>query len=362
MTSALKDRLAQALSEREAAGLLRRVPPPLTGQIDFCSNDYLGYARDIEVTSKTGGATGSRLISGNSELAEEVEAMLARFHRAEAALLFPSGYAANIGLLPAVATRHDTIIYDKLLHASLRDGIQLSRARALGFAHNNLDELQAKLVQATGQVFVVVESVYSMDGDVAPLAQLLPMVEAAGAHLIIDEAHGTGVLGPAGEGLVNALGLEDRVFARIHTFGKAIGSHGAVVLGSTLLREYLVNFARSFIYATALSEHTLAHIQAAYARMANGIDVQRLQDIIHYFLQACPPALRARLIPSTTPVQAVLCSGNAAVHQLAERLEAAGLAVLPIRYPTVPMGGERLRVCLHAYNTKEEVDLLIKKI
>ncbi|PSR10770.1 MAG: 8-amino-7-oxononanoate synthase [Bacteroidetes bacterium] len=349
------------LAARRAAHLLRQLPPPLTGQVDFCSNDYLGFARSNSAAAAAGrvGATGSRLISGNSPLAEQLESELAAYHHAEAALLFTSGYAANLGLLQAVTERQDTLIYDKLVHASLRDGILLTRARALGFAHNDVADLQKKLAAASGRVLVVVESVYSMDGDVAPLRAIAAACQAAGAALLVDEAHGTGVCGDRGEGLVVAEGLQDQVWARVHTFGKAIGSHGAAVVGSRLLRDYLLNFARSFIYSTALPDHTLAVIQQAYQQLPTGVAIRQLHERIAYFQQQCSPAVRARLLPGNTPIQAFLCPGNAPVMALAQELQRANMAVLPIRHPTVPAGQERLRICLHAYNTEAEIDQLL---
>lgn len=359
--SSFLHKMQAALQARQAQGLLRQLPAPIGERIDFCSNDYLGFARNLRVHAPTsGGATGSRLISGNSELAEALEQQIATFHSAEAALLFPSGYTANIGLLPAVAGRGDTIVYDKLLHASLRDGIRLSQAKARGFAHNDLTDLVKKLKSTEGQVFVVVESVYSMDGDQAPLAEMVAICQQHDALLIVDEAHGTGVIGQRGEGLVGALGLENQVWARVHTFGKAIGSHGAAIIGSRLLKSYLLNFARSFIYATALPTHTLLSIKAAYESLANGTEVARLQDRVRYFLANCPTHLKGAFIPSTTPIQAVICPGNTEVMQLASHLQENNFAILPIRYPTVPQGEERLRICLHSFNTNEEIDKLLK--
>lgn len=355
-------KLNQQLSGRKLAQLYRQLPTPLDGLTDFCSNDYLGYAR-LKVDDsdeKMGGATGSRLISGNSRLAEAVEDQLALFHQADAALLFGSGYAANIGLLSAVVRRKDTIVYDKLLHASLRDGITLSRARALGFAHNDLNDLQQKLKAASGNIFVVVESIYSMDGDVAPLAKIAELCQQADAALIVDEAHSTGVLGEKGEGLVVAEGLQAQVFARVHTFGKAIGSHGAIVAGSQILKDYLINFARSFIYSTALPGHTLLCIQQAYRQLAIGEELSQLRDNINFFLANCPQGLAKRLVPSTSPIQALLCPGNETVNDLSQMLRSNAMAVLPIRYPTVPAGQERLRICLHSFNTKQEIKHLLR--
>ena len=358
----LAQRMKKALVERQQAGLLRQLPPPITGQIDFCSNDYLGLARTLTPPTTGAGGTGSRLISGNTDAAVRLETKLAAYHKTEAALLFPSGYAANIGLIPAVTSRQDTIIYDRLLHASLRDGISLSQARALGFQHNDLADLEKKLSKAEGEKWVIIESVYSMDGDQPPLEKMVGICQKHQAHIIIDEAHGTGVLGKQGEGLVSALGLEAAVWARVHTFGKAIGGHGAVVLGSQLLKEYLVNFARSFIYTTALPPASITHIEQAYDLLQSTDLTDRLRERIAYIHKGCPDSLRARLIPSSTPIQAVLCPGNTAVQELAQHLQAKKMAVLPIRYPTVPQGEERIRICLHTFNTNEEIDQLLASL
>lgn len=356
----IESKMKAELAARYAQALLRKIPEPIGDRVDFCSNDYLGFAQTISVSHTVcGGATGSRLISGNSNLAEELEQEIASFHKAEAALLFTSGYTANIGLLPAVAGRNDTIIYDKLLHASLRDGIQLSKAAAFGFKHNDVADLALKLAKAKGEKFVVVESVYSMDGDEAPLLEIANLCKQEGALLIVDEAHGTGVCGEKGEGLVQALGLEKLVWARIHTFGKAIGNHGAAVVGSCLLKDYLINYARSFIYTTSLPHHSLLSIRAAYRALQSGDAVKQLNARIHYFLSHCSLRIREKLLPSTSPIQAVLCPGNLEVNELAKALRTANFAVLPIRYPTVPKGRERIRICLHLFNTEEEIHQLL---
>ena len=358
--SSIQDRMKQALLERQRDGLKRQLPVSMKDQVDFCSNDYLGFARDLPYPAGySAGGTGSRLISGNSDLAEEVETIVAKYHGAEAALLFPSGYSANIGLLPAVVSRKDTIVFDKLLHASLRDGIRLTQARALGFVHNDVKDLDAKLSRAEGAKWVIVESVYSMDGDEAPLEAIVAVCKLHKAYLIVDEAHGTGVLGACGEGGVCALGLEEEVWARVHTFGKAVGSHGAAVLGSALLKEYLINFSRSFIYTTALPPATLAHVKEAYEVMGRKGAIEKLYAVVQYFLEQCPDTIKARLISSRTPIQAVLCPGNSEVNALAAHLQSKKMAVLPIRYPTVPLGEERIRVCLHAFNSNEQIDELL---
>lgn len=335
--------------------------------VDLSSNDYLGIARrlsDSEVvadilnslTLSQIGATGSRLVTGNTEAHEELERFLASFHGAPAALLFGSGYEANVGLLSTTASRTDTIIYDELVHASIRDGIGLSPARGYSFKHNDLDELVRKMRAARGECFVVVESVYSMDGDQAPLVDLIDVVERAGAYLIVDEAHSTGVYGPSGAGCVAELGLCEHVFARVHTFGKALGYRGACVVGSFALREHLINTARSFIYTTASDAFMLQCIRKAYDMM-RAADREREQLKL---LIAEMAAVQARhpevtFLNSESPIQGVVVPGNAAALRAESALREAGFEARAIRAPTVPRGLERIRLCLHSYNSLEEV-------
>ncbi|MBX2871900.1 MAG: aminotransferase class I/II-fold pyridoxal phosphate-dependent enzyme, partial [Saprospiraceae bacterium] len=271
--------------------------------IDFCSNDYLGLAKlpSQELASlpksTAWGATGSRLISGHTPVAATLEEYLAAFHETEAALIYTSGYQANLGLLSCLTTRHDTIIYDQLIHASLREGIQLASAKSYNFRHNDLEDLQVKLQRASGRKLVVVESIYSMDGDAAPLPKMLAICQAMGAEVLVDEAHATGVFGSTGQGLVQALGLQDQVWARVHTFGKAVGAHGAVVVGSAVLREYLINFSRSFIYTTALPDSLLERIHWAYHKMATGDQITLLRQRIDQFKHYLHPEIAKHFIP-----------------------------------------------------------------
>src|SRR5450432_2896906 len=242
-----EDFLNQILEERSAANAFRTLR--LSGtEADYVSNDYLGIVKNglIEALLRDGhfnhGSTGSRLLAGNYPLIEEAEKEIARFHDSPAALIFNSGYDANFGLLACVARKGDLIIYDKLSHASIRDGIRQSFAESLSFAHNDLVTLEEKLRKRKGNCFVVTESVFSMNGDRAPLREMAGLCEKYDAHLIVDEAHATGVIGEWGAGAVQAEKLQDRCFARVHTFGNALGCHGAVALGSKNLRDYLINF------------------------------------------------------------------------------------------------------------------------
>lgn len=365
-----KDRtsfLTRWLDERREQQSFRELRLP-GDKVDFCSNDYLGLARSAEVRAAIHtlmeerhpayGSTGSRLLAGNYEWITSVEQDLANFHQAEAGLLYNSGYDANLGVFSCLGRKGDTIIYDQLIHASIRDGVRLSAAQSFSFLHNDLADLEKKLRHATGNIFVAVESVYSMDGDLAPLAAIAAVCTQYGAHLIVDEAHATGIIGDAGEGLVQELQLMDSCFARIHTFGKAVGCHGAVVLGSGVLRDYLINFSRSFIYTTSLPPAALAAIEAGYAAFPYMQAArEKLSALIAQFRAGVDTP---DLLPGTTPIQAVLTRGNAPTRNMAQRLQEAGLDVRPILHPTVSKGAERLRIVLHAFNTPEEVDRLIK--
>lgn len=357
------DFLNHKLDERKAAQAFRTLRLP-DGKTDFCSNDYLGIIHNglIEKHSSAQSATvkhgsgGSRLLAGNYEMAEATEQLLAAFHDAPAALIFNSGYDANLGLLSCVPQRGDTIVYDALSHASLRDGIRLSFAQSFVFPHNDLAALEKRLQGATGNIFVVTESVFSMDGDMAPLTEIVNLCKQYNAYLIVDEAHATGVVGERGVGLVQHLQLQQHCFARIHTFGKAVGCHGAVVLGSKSLRDYLINFSRAFIYTTALPESSMAAIRAAYSIFPD-MDAERkhLAQLVNGFQRS---VIGYEKLPSQTPIQVVIIPGNDEVKTVAHRLQSADLDVRPILYPTVPKGGERLRIVLHAFNTMPELEKL----
>ena len=361
-----EDFLLKKLREREQRNAFRRLRLP-DGKTDFCSNDYLGIVHNQLIEKKLAsepqvlykhGSTGSRLLAGNYALAESTEKMIAIFHQAPSGLLYNSGYDANMGVLSCVPQRGDTIMYDYLSHASLRDGIRLSFAQSFAFRHNDMADLEKKLQSATGTVFVVTESVFSMDGDTAPLTVISTLCKQYGAHLIVDEAHATGVAGEQGAGLVQQLQLQDACFARIHTFGKAVGCHGAVVLGSERLRDYLINFSRSFIYSTALPEASVAAIRCAYELFpAMHKERAHLQQLINRFQQA---GGKWEKLVSATPIQIVIVPGNDAVKEVAGALQHAGLDVRPILYPTVPAGKERLRIVLHAFNSMEEIDQVIQ--
>ncbi|MFI5453190.1 aminotransferase class I/II-fold pyridoxal phosphate-dependent enzyme [Pedobacter sp. UC225_61] len=360
--------LQQKLKERVDKGLLRKLTN-LSLPIDFCSNDYLGFARSstlnelieehiFNLKPHFNGSGGSRLLSGNHPYTEETEQFIADFHHAETGLIFNSGYDANIGLLSSIPQRGDTIITDELIHASLIDGARLSHAERYKFKHNDLIDLEQKLKVAKGIIYVVVESVYSMDGDLAPLQKISILCKLYNAHLIVDEAHATGVIGKKGKGLVVKLGLESDVFARIVTFGKAIGTHGAIILGSQSLRNYLINFARSFIYTTAAPLHNIVAINCAYQLLANGDETNQIIKKIDLYNHLIND-LDLSIIPSKSAIQTILFSGSEKARNAAKNLQDNGFDVKAILSPTVQEGKERLRICLHTYNKDEEIINLV---
>ncbi|HVZ95474.1 MAG TPA: pyridoxal phosphate-dependent aminotransferase family protein [Chitinophagaceae bacterium] len=356
--------LDKKTDERKQAGALRRLTAN-NGKTDFCSNDYLGIVKNkliekIIPGDLSHGSTGSRLLSGNYRLIEETEEAIASFHESPAALIFNSGYDANTGILSCVPQKGDAILYDQLSHASIRDGIRLSFAAAFSFLHNDAADLEKKLSvarESSQNIFVVTESVFSMDGDRAPLAAMVPVCKKYNAALITDEAHATGVTGERGEGLVQHLGLQKDCFARIHTFGKACGCHGAAIAGSEKLKQYLVNFSRQFIYSTALPESAAAAIAASY-KIFPSLKKERayIQKLTALFQNT---AIRYEKLKSDTPIQVVVIPGNEEVKKIAGVLQENKIDVRPILYPTVPKGKERLRIVLHAFNTEEELYKLL---
>lgn len=352
--------LQQRLEERRSRDAFRSLRKRIEGS-DFSSNDYLGVVTNnllgdiAPVHPLRHGSTGSRLLTGNAAYIEETEAFIAGFHNAATALIFNSGYDANLGLLSCITSKGDTVLYDELSHASIRDGIRLGNGAAHAFRHNDVGDLEQKLKTETGNLFVVTESIFSMDGDIAPLEAIAKLCQAYNALLIVDEAHATGVAGNKGEGIVQALGLETACFARMHTFGKALGCHGAVVLGSHDLRDYLINFSRPFLYTTALPETSIAACRKAY-ELLPGLDEERqkMKALIRYWNSQ----QHKNCSQNETAIQYILVSGNAAVKALSHKLLLQGIDARPILYPSVPEGKERIRVVLHSFNTEEELKKL----
>jgi 8-amino-7-oxononanoate synthase len=341
----------------------------LHGLIDFSSNDYLGLARSeklFELIQKetdlikppSNGATGSRLLSGNSELAELVEKKLAAIFHSQRTLLFNSGYTANLAVFSSLPQRGDTIIYDELAHACIKDGARLSLATRFSFKHNDLSDLEEKIKRAKGNIFIAVESIYSMDGDESPLEELTVLAEKYNAAIILDEAHSTGSYGENGSGLGVQKKLENKIAVRIYTFGKAIGVHGACVSGSEVLINYLINFARPFIYTTAMPPHSLIAIQCAFDFLQDNIDRQKiLQSKIKLFLHGFEK-INLKRVNSQSPIQNVVVSGNEQVKKLAAYLQERKFDCRPILSPTVKAGTERIRICIHSFNSDEEINSL----
>lgn len=384
--------MAQALAARDRKGLLRMLRVPSSHAVDFSSNDYLGIVRRGRLapaaSGAASGATGSRLLSGQSDACERLERRAATFHGAPSALLFNSGYDANVGFFSCVPQAQDFVVYDNLIHASVHDGMRLGRAAGSlqPFAHNSVASLRHALSEvvnlahgrrssdeaAVCSVLVAVESVYSMDGDVAPLVDMLDLAEcmstaSVSISLVVDEAHGVGVAGPHGEGVAYAQGVTEhpRLLARIVTFGKAFGAHGAMVLGSETLRSYLINYARPLIYSTVIPPHSVLVLDAAYDYMltsdaaeARAMLQQRRDGFRRLATERLP---RGSLLDAGTdsPIQGVITPGNRECLAVATKLRDAGFDVYPIRTPTVPKGSERIRIIIHAHNTEHEVERLI---
>jgi 8-amino-7-oxononanoate synthase len=363
----LPDKLQAKIGMRHFSGSLRKLTVS-KGLVDFSSNDYLGLSKlPLPENVGTNGATGSRLISGHSDLHDQVENQIAQFHNAPAALLFNSGYDANIGLIPALTDRADLILFDQLVHASIRDGIQLSQAKSLKYRHNDLSHLEILLAKFSQEeereVYVITESVFSMDGDIPDLISVIKLVKKyPNAHLILDEAHALGVLGKNGVGLAQQLNVENDIFARVMTFGKGLGCHGAAVLGSEELKDYLINYARSFIYTTALPQHALHSILNGYKTLSYSDDavLQLASNVSLFNKLVLQNGLRLRFRESETAIQVCIIPKNDQVKKAAQILQENGYDVRAILSPTVAQGEERLRICIHSFNTEIEMGSMLQ--
>ncbi|GAA5889041.1 hypothetical protein JCM6882_009725 [Rhodosporidiobolus microsporus] len=436
--SALDARLTAALSSRAERQMLRSLdsaPPPTTLTaasspspsppssssnpdpvlVDFSSNDYLSFSthpslRENLLRTLTSpspplplyGPPSSRLLDGNTPSHLSLESRLSTFFRAPAALLFNSGFDANAGLWACLPGAGDWVVFDELVHASMHDGMRASRVpkeRRKAFSHNRVDGLRAVLEEIVGadervrrgevSVWVGVESLYSMDGDLAPLREMVALVEellpAGNGHFVVDEAHSTGLYGPFGRGLVCALGLEDKITVRVHTFGKAMACSGAAILTSPLLRSFLTNYARPLIYSTTMTHVSLAMVGESLGMLERGEGEQaaaKTHSLARLFIASLssllpspssslsvslPPHLLSPLYPPssapphpvTSPIIPLLTPSP---RPLAAFLRARGFLVRPITYPTVPRGMERVRVCLHAANGEGEVRELAEAV
>jgi|SRR5579862_1067858 len=342
------------LQKRESLGLLRKLSTS-TDLIDLTSNDYFGFARTERTEKAYTGATGSRLLTGNSPFYEQLEEQIAKFHRAESCLIYNSGYTANLGLISALGTESTTFLYDLDIHASIIDGMRLGEGKKFPFRHNDLESLEQRLKKALPPIFVLIESIYSISGELAPLEGIVELCSQYAADLIVDEAHATGNCGFHGEGLVCQLNLESKIFARVHTFSKALGAHGACVLGNHKLKEYLINFSRPLIYTTALPPSALAHIAWNYERLKKEArsHQQRLQHLIAYFCKKT--GMRA----TCSPIQPFYTGSVDIARAISQTLYQKGIDVRAIVSPTIGKGKECLRVVLHSFNQEAEIDQLI---
>ena len=371
MNESMSYKLNDKLKLREQNGNLRSLKLYNTG-IDFCSNDYRGWAKsgalDRIIASKLNssnsslsGSTGSRLISGNSQIAENLERRIAQTHDAESALLFGNGYIANLGVIGAVCDRHTSIVMDEFCHASMIDAAHGTNHKSIyKFKHNDVDDLNKKLAHCEGDIIVLIESVYSMDGDEARIESIVLTCRDHKASLIIDEAHAIGVLGENALGLAQNQSWNDVILARIYTYGKAMACHGAAVVGSKLLIDYLINFSRPFIYTTAPPKHQLLAIDGAYDLLQTDEEsMVQLRNVIDHFQKMARQKNIEGLIPSNSAIQVIIISGNDRAVSCAQQLVASGFMVKAILSPTVPEGLERIRICLHSLNNREEINLLL---
>lgn len=370
---------AAELNARHEAGLNRtrrlvRGPqqPSLiaddTSLLAFCSNDYLGLASHPEVcaaltaaVSDAGvGGAASHLICGHHDYHHQLEQRLADLTGRSAALFFSTGYMANLGVISALVGRGDTVFSDRLNHASIIDGCLLSRARIQRYPHNDMDHLADRLAATSGHKLVVTDGVFSMDGDMAPLRELAALCREHDALLLVDDAHGLGVLGERGAGSLEHLGLsEQEVPLLIGTLGKAVGTSGAFVAGSQLLIDYLVQKARTYIYTTAMPPAVAKATCAALDLVEQGLARRRhLVHLIRRFREETQ-ALGYQLMPSATPIQPIMVGDNWTALELSRQLEDRGLLVTAIRPPTVPEGQARLRVTLSAAHTDADLDRLL---
>ncbi|AZT84626.1 8-amino-7-oxononanoate synthase [Marinobacter sp. NP-4(2019)] len=371
---------AAELEQRKQSGLYRTrrlisgpQQPSLTsdGQrlLSFCSNDYLGLANHpaniealVKALPETGlGGAASHLICGHHDAHHRLEERLAAFTQRSAALFFSTGYMANMGVISALAGRGDTIFSDRLNHASIIDGCILSRAKVRRYPHSDMAALERMLAETPGHKLVVTDGVFSMDGDIAPLRELAALCRANDALLVVDDAHGVGVLGPQGRGSVAELGLsEEDVPVLIGTLGKAVGTSGAFVAGSQVLMDYLVQKARTYIYTTAMPP-AIAEATVASLNLIERDDERRghLSELIERFRRGASE-LGYQLMPSRTPIQPIMVGDNWSALALSKALEEQGLLVTAIRPPTVPEGEARLRVTLSAAHTLADVDRLLK--
>jgi len=376
-------KLKEELRQRQAKGLYRHRLITETPQqpqmiidgrevISFCSNDYLGLANHpsvIKAFQDTAnifgvGSGAAHLINGHTRIHHELEEALAEFTGRERALLFSTGYMANLGLIQALAGPGDTVLADKLNHASLTDGALLSRARLYRYPHGDMYRLRKRLNESeTGEKLIMTDAVFSMDGDIAPLPELAKLAQEYDAWLMADDAHGLGVLGKTGAGSLEHCGLNAaEVPILMGTLGKAFGTAGAFIAGSEELIEHLIQSARTYIYTTAmpaaLAAATLASLKIIVTEPERR---NRLYELVGYFQQRANQ-VDLKLLPSNTPIQGIILGDNLKAVTVSKRLFGQGFMVTAIRPPTVPAGTARLRITLSATHSETQIDALIRSL
>tara|TARA_R110002096_G_scaffold17266_6_gene59777 strand:+ start:327 stop:1493 length:1167 start_codon:yes stop_codon:yes gene_type:complete len=372
----LEEQLSASIARTKQENRYRTLEPNASSQgrsididgdtlVNFCSNDYLGLANHAALSASAHaaierygiGSGGSALLSGRSVIHAELEQRLASFMHAEAALLFSSGYLANLGTISALIGRHDHVFQDRLNHASLIDAVTLSRSKSHRYRHADTSDLAGQLARAgDGRKWIITDTVFSMDGDIAPLPEIASLAREFNATLIGDDAHGFGVLGD-GRGAAVGCGLaHDDMPVHIVTFGKALGTAGAAVVGSAALIDTLIQTSRTFIYDTAPPPAIAAATLAALELIAHDrTPVARLESNIAYFKSLVPDL---PLMPSSTPIQPFMIGEERDALRIARTLRDSGIYVRAIRPPTVPAGTARLRLCLSAAHTRDDLDRL----
>jgi len=373
------ERLSAQLEELRRAGLMRsrltlesaqgpRIRIDGQEHVAFCSNDYLGLAADprivaavVKAVQRYGvGSGASHLVTGHSVAHDRLETALAEFVRMPRALLFSTGYLANIGVVTALAGREDAVFSDALNHASLIDGIRLSHAQVVRFAHCDVNALGRALEQSQARSrFVVTEGVFSMDGDIAPLPAILELCERFEAWLLVDDAHGFGVLGAEGRGVLEHFGMASPRIIYVGTLGKAAGVSGAFVAGAATMVETVLQRARSYIYTTASPPFLAAAVEASLTIIREETWRRRRLCALIDLLKRGLRGSRARLSPSETPIQPLIIGGNADAVRASQALRERGIIVPAIRPPTVPEGTARLRISLSSAHDEADVEGLV---
>ncbi|TIC74715.1 PLP-dependent transferase [Wallemia mellicola] len=372
--SELNKRIEKVLKSRTERGLKRQLNDNLDRRqfnVDFSSNDYLSLAKNEKLIgivkerlakSDVMGSGGSRLLDGDTILHRQIERKLSNFYNGEDALLFNSGYDANVSIFATIPDKDDIVIYDELIHASVHDGMRGSRTtHCWSFRHSDLNHLSELLnvarKQHSGSIFIAVEAVYSMDGDLCPLEEIANLTKGdINTHLVVDEAHSTGHIGSNGRGLVSALNLDQYVAIKLNTFGKALCAAGAVVLCAPNVRNYLINYARPLIFSTSMTLSNLHIVDVVHDYLSDGHLTTEIDN-----LKRNATYLRQRLgIPeNVTPIVPILTPQS---KRLAKALQDNGILVRPITWPTVPKDKDRVRVCVHSHNTIEEIDKMVEII